>query len=448
MLPVVLTLLSLAMPARGAPPPVPRPDSRRQRDTLTPIERALTRHVDRHNAEGLELLQRLVNINSGTMNFPGVQEVGAVLRAELDALGFATRWEDGAPYHRAGHLIAERTGKGRKLLLIGHLDTVFERESPFQRFEKLDSTHARGPGVIDMKGGDVIVVQALKALKAAGALDRMSLTAVFHGDEEHAGEPQALARRALIEAAKGAAAAVAFEDGDGDPATAVAARRGSSSWLLQVTGTPAHSSQIFREDIGPGAIFEAARILQGFREKLTGDPLLTFNPGVALGGTAVSLDSAQVKGEAAGKSNVVAERMVVSGDLRTISPEKLAWARTEMRAIAAAHLPRTTAQIDFDDGYPPMPPTEGNQRLLALYDRVSRDLGYGPVGMDNPAKAGAADVSFVAGIVPMAIDGIGLAGTDDHTAKETADLAALPMQVKRAAVLLYRLGAPELRPPD
>jgi len=371
-----------------------------------------------------------------------VREVGTLLLPELDALGFATRWEDGRPYQRAGHLIATHPGPGPKILLIGHLDTVFEKDSPFQRLERVDPTHARGPGVIDMKGGDVIAIQALKALEAAGVLDRMNVTVVFHGDEEHEGEPRSLARKTLIEEARGAAAALAFEDGDGDPTNAVAARRGASSWTLTVTGTPAHSSQIFREDVGPGAIFETARILQGFRETLTGDPLLTFNPGVALGGTTVSLDDAHVKGEAAGKNNVVAEKMSVAGDLRTISPEKLEWARAQMRDIVAAHLPHTSGAIAFDDGYPPMAPTEGNKRLLALYDRVSQDLGFGPVGMDNPAKAGAADVSFVASIVPMALDGIGLAGTDDHTAKETADLSALPMQVKRAAVVMWRLAAP------
>jgi glutamate carboxypeptidase len=409
---------------------------------LSPTERAILSHVDAHNVEGLALLERLVNINSGTMNFAGVRAVGDVLRAELDGLGFATRWEDGAPYQRAGHLIAERRGPGPKLLLIGHLDTVFEPANPFQRFEKVDATRARGPGVIDMKGGDVIIVQALKALAAAGVLDRMNVVVVLHGDEEEPGEPRPLARRTLLEAAQGAAAALAFENGDGDPTTAVAARRGFSSWRLDVTGTPAHSSQIFREDVGPGAIYETARILDGFRQKLTGDPLLTFNPGVALGGTAVTLDATEVKGEAAGKTNVVAERMVVKGDLRTISAERLEWARGEMRTIVAAGLPHTRAEIHFEDGYPGMAPSEGNKRLLELYGRVSQDLGFGPVGMDNPAKAGAADVSFVAGVVPMAIDGIGLAGTDDHTGKETADLSALPMQAKRAAVLMWRLTAP------
>src|ERR1041385_294707 len=432
---LILSVLAPAMPGAQAPSG--------HRDSLVSVERALVRYADAHTAEAVALLQRVVNINSGTLNFAGVRETGAAFRAELDAPGFTTRSEDGTAYPRAGHLVAERMGTpgAPKILLIGHLDTVFEPESPFRRFERLDSTHARGPGSIDMKGGDVIVIEALKALKAAGALDRMSLTVVFHGDEEHAGEPVALARKTLIEAARGAIAAIGFEDGDGDPTDRKSTRRGSSSWLLRVTGTPAHSSQIFRADVGPGAIFETARILQGFREKLAGDPLLPFNPGVALGGTAVSLDSAAVRGDAAGKSNVVAETMVVAGDLRAISPERLAWARTTMRAIVAQNLPHTTAEVTFDDGYPPMAPSEGNRRLLALYDRVSRDLGFGPVGMDDPARAGAPGVSFVAGIVPMAIDGVGLAGTDDHTTKETADLAALPMQVKRAAVLLYRLSA-------
>lgn len=417
------------------------PPLQAQSGPVTPVERRIVAAADRLNPEGLALLERVVNINSGTMNFPGVRAVGRVFQAELDALGFTTRWEDGTPFRRAGHLVAERTGTGPRLLLIGHLDTVFEPDHPFQRFERLAGDRARGPGVLDMKGGDVVIVQALKALKAAGQLDRLSITVVLHGDEEHAGEPQSLARRALLEAARRADVAIGFEDGDGNPEHAVAARRGASGWVLTSTGTPAHSSQVFREGIGAGAIYEAARVLQGFRERLSGDPLLTFNPGLALGGTAVEVDSAQVKGSAAGKSNVVPARMVVVGDLRTISPDRLEWARNTMREVAAASLPGTSSAITFEDGYPPMAPTEGNLRLLALYDRVSRDLGAGPVTMVNPANAGAADVSFVAGIVPMAIDAVGMKGWDGHNDKETADLSKLPLQVRRAALFLHRLAA-------
>lgn len=414
-------------------------------DSLTKVERALARQAKASGNEAIALLERLVNVNSGTQNLAGVREVGRMLRAEYDALGFTTRWEDGAAFGRAGHLIAERNGTGPRVLLIGHLDTVFEPDSPFQRWERLSDSTARGPGSTDMKGGDVIMLYALKALKAAGQLDRMSITVVLTGDEESPGAPIAAARRALVEAGARAQIALGFEDGDGDPRTAVAARRGFTGWTLKVTGTPAHSSQIFRDDIGPGAIYEAARMLTEFRTQLGGDPLRTFNPGVALGGTSATLDSTGTRGVASGKSNIVAEHFVVSGDLRVISPEALADATSRMAAIAAGASPRTTATLTFDEGYPPMAPTAGNRALLAEFDRASRHLGFGPVGMDNPARAGAADVSFVAASVPQIIDGLGPGGTGGHTVNETADLRSIPIQIARTAVLLHRITRSELR---
>jgi glutamate carboxypeptidase len=407
---------------------------------LSADERGIVRYVDADNARALALLQRIVDINSGTMNLAGVRRVGDVLRAELDSLGFTTRWVEGTSFKRAGHLVAEHPGTGPKLLLIGHLDTVFEPSSPFQKFERLDDSTARGPGVIDMKGGDVIIVAALRALKQAGMLPKLNVTIVYHGDEEDAGTPLTEARRTLIDAARGASAAIGFEDGPGDPHLAVISRRGDESWTLRTTGTPAQSSQIFQKEVGAGAVYEATRVLSEFYKQLSGERYLTFNPGLALGGTAVKLDSTAIAGSAEGKSNVVAAQMTVVGDLRTISPEQLTRAKQTMQAIAAAHLPNTTAELTFDAGYPPMAPTAGNRRLLALYDRVSRDLGLWPVTAVDPSKAGAADVSFVADIVPMKIDGVGLSGHDDHTTKETADLRMLPVQTKRAALLIYRLS--------
>ena len=377
--------------------------------SLNKTERTITAAVDARNAEGLALLERLVNINSGTMNFEGVKQVGDVLRKELDALGFQTRWVDGSPFGRAGHLIAERTGVGPRLLLIGHLDTVFEPTSPFQKYEKLTDTTARGPGVIDMKGGDVIMLQAFKALKAAGALNRMSITAVFSGDEESSGRPLELARADLIAAAKKSQYAIGFEDGSGDPKTAVISRRGATNWTLKSTGIPAHSSQIFRSDVGSGAIFESARVLDEIREKLSTEQYLTFNPGYAIGGTDVRTDSTQPGGSAYGKSNVVSKDMTVFGDIRALSPEQLGKAKETMQAIAAASLPQTTSAITFNDGYPPLAPTEGNRKLLSIYDRVSLDLGMGPVVAVDPMRAGAADVSFAAPYIPMALDAVGLA---------------------------------------
>ena len=409
--------------------------------SLTSEEQALVAFVDAHNAEALALLERAVNINSGTQNFAGVRAVGKLFSAEFEALGFTTRWIDGAPFGRAGHLVAERARPGKRFLLIGHLDTVFEPDSPFQKFERLDEGRARGPGAIDMKGGDVIIVQTLKALKASGALDRMNVTVVMTGDEEASGDPQDVARAALVAAAKGVDVAIGFEDGAGDPKTAVIGRRGTTAWKLTVTGKPAHSSQIFRPDIGYGAIFEAARILEAFRVALAGEPHLTFNPALMVGGTKVDLDVTQARGSAFGKDNVIPELAIVSGDLRALSKEQFAQARKRMEEIvASSSLAQTKATIAFDEGYPPLAPTDGNRKLLALYDQASRDVGAGPVAAVDPDRAGAADVSFVAGEVPMILDGIGMMGDGGHTVHETADLSVLPSQTKRAALLLYRLS--------
>jgi glutamate carboxypeptidase len=424
----LLTALVLALPfyqASGA---------------VSPEERPLVVFIDAHNTDALALLERVVNINSGTQNFEGVREVGRVFRARLDALGFTTQWVDGAPFKRAGHLVADHPGAGPRILLIGHLDTVFEKDSPFQKFERIDERTARGPGIIDMKGGNVVMISALEALNTAGVLKGMNVIVVMTGDEEDSGDPLSAAREALVAAAKGADIAIGFEDGPADPRLAVTARRGTTQWEVRVKGTPAHSSQIFREDIGYGAVYEMARILNGFRERMAGEAHLTFNPGVLLGGTAVEFDPVQLRGTAFGKTNVVAEHAVASGDLRALSREQFEKAKRTMQEIVAASLPQTQATIRFDEGYPSMAPTAGNAKLLAMYDQASRDLGFGAVTAVSPDRAGAADVSFVAGDVKSILDGIGLMGRNDHTVNETADLATLPSQTKRAAVLLYRIS--------
>ena len=408
--------------------------------TPSSAERSIASAVDAGNAAALALLEKTVNINSGTHNFPGVRAVGDVFRQEFTSLGFTTTWVDGTAFHRAGHLIANHAGPGSRIILIGHMDTVFEKDSPFQAFKRIDEKTATGPGIIDMKGGDVIIVAALKALKSAGLLDRLNVVVVMTGDEEEAGDPHPAARAALVQAAAGAKYALGFEDGPGDPKFAVTARRGTSSWKLQVKAKPGHSSQIFRSDIGYGANYELARILDGFRRRLSVEPHLTFNPSLVLGGTAVDLDESLARGTASGKTNVIAERAVAIGDLRTLSKQQLDHARSVMKTVVSTTpLAQTEATITFADGYPGLPPMPGNAKLLAAYDRVSRDWELGTVTAVSPDRAGAADVAFITDQVPNIIDGIGLMGHDDHSPQETADLTTLPSQTKRAAILLYRL---------
>jgi glutamate carboxypeptidase len=415
------------------------PHAAAMQPSLSAVEQRLASHAEGSRKEAEALLEKVVNINSGTMNFAGVRQVGEIFAAEFKALGFRTTWIDGARFNRSGHLIAERDGRGPRVLLIGHLDTVFEADSPFQKFERLDADTARGPGIIDMKGGNVVIVYALKALAAAGALDGRAITVVMTGDEEDPGEPPALAREALFDAGKRADIAIGFENGNNNPANANISRRGFTGWTLRVKGTPAHSSQVFTDAVGAGAIYELSRILTGFYTRLSKEALLSANPGMTLGGTTVEFDAPQSRGTAFGKTNVVAEHAMVIGDLRTLSAAQLGAAKKTMNEVVGAHLPKTTAELTFDDSYPPMAPTDGNRQLLARLSEASVALGLGEITAVDPRNAGAADISFVANDVDMAIDALGLKGKADHTVDETADLRLLPVQVKRAAVLLFRL---------
>lgn len=406
----------------------------------TDTEKLIITEVDKGLAQSLTELEQVVNINSGTMNFEGVKQVGLVFKKQFEQLGFETKWLDGSEFNRAGHLVAKYGNKGPKILMIGHLDTVFSKNDAFQYFKKLNEQHIAGPGITDMKGGDVIIVAALRALKQAGVLNNVSIQVVMTGDEESSGRPLIKSKKALINGAKWADIALGFEDGDGDIGTAVVARRGSVGWTLDVTGKPAHSSQIFRDDIGFGAVFEIARILNSYRQALSGVENLTFNPGLLLGGTRLNVQEKNGEGNAFGKNNVIAQIAKASGGIRAISPQQLTDAKNVMQKITADNLAHTSAQLTFAQGYPPMAPTKGNYQLLALYNEVSQALGYGEVVAVDPRRAGAADISFAATHVKMSLDGLGVMGTGGHTKDEVADIHSLEKNTKKAALLIYRLS--------
>ena len=403
--------------------------------TLTKKEKEILKIIDKNHDESIVLLKKSVNINSGTNNLKGVREVGALFDTEFKKAGFETRWIDmPAEMKRAGHLFVKKKGtKGKRLLLIGHLDTVFEPDSPFQTWVDKDSV-AHAPGANDMKGGDVIILYALKVLMEAGALKDAQIIVALHGDEENGGDPESISRKDIIEAAKRSDYALAFETATGFGYGTVA-RRGSSGWQLKVTGKRAHSAGVFTANVGAGAIYETARILNDFYEQLP-EKYLTFNPGVIVGGSTVDVQNSV--GNASGKSNVVAETAMVNGDLRFISEEQKESARKKMKEIVAKHLPMTDATITFSDGIPSMPPTDGNYKLLAELSKVSLDLGMGEVKPWDPGMRGAGDISYVAPYI-SGIDGLGAMGRGAHSLNETIDLRTFKDLTKRAAILIYRL---------
>ncbi len=410
-----------------------------QAQKLSRTERKIVEKVKSLDEASISFLEEVVNINSGSLNKKGVKEVGTVFNQAFKEIGFQTRWIDmPEEMNRAGHLFASIDGnRGKKLLLIGHLDTVFEENSPFQSFERLNDSMAYGPGANDMKGGDVVVLFALKALADLNLLKDSSITVAFTGDEESTGKPLSISRKDLIDAGKAADIALGFENATGfDNATI--ARRGASGWQVEVQGKRAHSSGIFNERVGAGAIFEMSRILNAFYEEVRGEEYLTFNPGTLLGGTFVEYDKQTSSGEVFGKTNVVAQKAIVNGGLRFISEEQKENARAKMREIVSQNLPQTTAEIHFTDSYPAMGPTAGNEALLEQLSEVSQDLGFGPVSGYDPGRRGAADISFVANDVD-GLDGLGTMGNGAHTPQETVNLKTMNALIQRTAVLIYRL---------
>ncbi|WP_404477835.1 M20/M25/M40 family metallo-hydrolase [Novosphingobium sp. BL-52-GroH] len=409
--------------------------------TISVPERKIVAAADEGADRNLALLEKLVAQNSGTRNVEGVRKVRDMLVPEFAALGFSTKWVPMDQVGRAGHLIATHKGKAgtTRMLLIGHLDTVFEPSSPFQTTTR-EGDKLHGPGAGDDKGGVVVMLAALRAMKAAGTLARANIEVVLTGDEEAAGTPVDIARADLVAAGKRADVALDFEGLvviDGQDYGSIA-RRSAREYTITSTGQTAHSSGIFSPEVGDGAVYELARIIDSFREELP-EPNLTFNIGLVAGGATAGLSADEAQVTASGKTNVIPPIAIAKGDFRALTQEQVDRVKAKMEAIVARHLPRTDARIVFKDGYPPMAPTPGNQLLLDKLNAINADLGLARMPALDPLKRGAGDISFVAQYVD-GLAGLGPASSGDHTPEERVDLTSFPRQVKRAAVLMTRLS--------
>jgi glutamate carboxypeptidase len=407
-----------------------------QAQKLSTQEKKIIELVNKQLPQNIKLLENLVNINSGTLNTAGVKQVGEMLGSEFKNIGFTSEWVTlPDSLKRAGHLVVSKKGtKGKRLFLIGHLDTVFEPDMPANPYRKLNDSTATGQGVNDMKGGNVIIFAALQALHQLGLLKDASITAYFTGDEESAGKPSSVSRADFINRARQAEIALAFEGAQGLH-TVATGRRGSSGWQLTVRGKQAHSAGVFNNNYG--SIYEAARIINGFREQLANEKYLTFNPGIFAGGSDVAADSG--KYEVQGKTNIISPYAFVNGDLRFLTEKQKETARQKMKAIATTYnLPGTKAEITFSDGIPGMEPTAGNNKLVEVLNKVSLDMGIGETKAGDPGARGAGDISYVAQYVDC-IDGLGASGSGAHAPGETINLKQFPILVQRAAIYIYRL---------
>ena len=407
---------------------------------LTPIEQRICSQIsDQSNAQ-LRLLERLVNINSGTNNIDGVLAVGDIVEKQLNDLGFDTWWVDEPRWmHKAPTLVAQHAGTyGQKILLIGHLDTVFSMTGSFQLFKLKSSQLARGAGTLDDKGGIVVMLYALKALQAVHALDHENIIVVLTGDEEESGKPASISRQPLIRAARQSDIALDFESAV-TLDTGSIGRRGISNWLITSHGNESHSATIFQQGVGDGAIFEMARILNSMRLQFGINKDVTYNPGMIAGGTHVAFDGMDTNGTAFGKNNVVSKIAVARGDFRYLTVKEREQFKEKLSKIVKQHLPGTYSEVSYIDGIPAMAPIAANIALLHEYSHVSEDLSMGKVKVLDPALRGAGDISYVSTIEKQNLVGLGPMGLGAHSVIETVELKSIPIQTKRAALLIYRL---------
>ncbi len=391
-----LLLLFLAGCVTTQPPAEPEPLTLGLSTTETAIVDAALANED----EAIELLEEVARIPSATLNHEGIRKVGAVFARELEELGFTTRWiEVPAELNRAGHLIAEREGNsGKRLLLLGHLDTVIDGD-----WFEVEENQAKASGGEDMKGGLVIIVEALRAMHEAGTLDDHQIIVFLTGDEEEGGRPLDLRKIPIVEAAERSDVALSFEGTTRGSITV--GRRGTEQWIVEVTGETGHSAGIFRPEYGYGASYEAARIVDGFREEVAGIPNVSLNPAIVISGSDTSYDATAHKGSTSGVTNIIADRAVIEGDMRFLTPEQRLEVMQTMEAIVMnGNLPGTSAKIKWNEGYPSMPPTPGNYELARILDGVSRDLGTESITPGDPGRRGAGDVSFVASMSTRSTD--------------------------------------------
>ena len=376
-------------------------------------ERALGA-VDGAAGELLPRLRRWVEINSFTANVEGVNRMGAVLEEDFASLGmvFERRPGDGVGDHLVWRTPAWGPGG---TLLVGHHDTVFP-PGAFDFYEEAED-RVRGPGVLDMKGGLLVVRTALAALAEAGALERMRVAVVSVADEE-IGSPSS--RPLIEELARGARAALVFEAGRIDDSV-VTRRKGTGALTVTARGVAAHAGNAHAD--GVNAIWALARLIDRMQRLTDYARGVTLNVGTIQGGEA---------------KNTVPAHAECRVDLRflraTDGLELVAAVDRAAREVAA----ESGASLTITGGVsrPPLERTEASAELAALYAERARRHGLG--GGESPLVGGGSDANTVSAVGVPAIDGLGPRGRGFHTPNEYIEPATL---VPRAKALVETLLA-------
>jgi glutamate carboxypeptidase len=351
-------------------------------------------------------------VDCGTYLPSGVNQVADLVQTRLSEDGWSTDripHRPEAPSARLGDLlIATLQGElraeegGQRVLLIGHMDTVFPEGTAAERPFRIDGDRAFGPGVSDMKGGLLAGFYAVRALQAAGFRDFASITYVCNPDEE-IGSP--FSGPHILEGAKEADLCFVLE-GARENGDIVSARKGVTDLRIIIQGRAAHAG--VEPERGRSATLQAAHITIALHELNGRWPGVTLNVGVIEGGT---------------RPNVVADRCELQVDLRAPTLRSFQEALATVKLLAQTKtVPDTEVEVVPMSGFPPMEKTEATAVLVERARALAAELGF---ELQDAATGGASDANPVAGLGVPTLDGLGPIGGDDHAPGEWLDLSSV-----------------------
>jgi glutamate carboxypeptidase len=376
--------------------------------------------VERRLAAYLDELERLVNIDSGSYSADGVDRVADHVEAALLAAGARVERVEhvpgpGAP--RLGDLlVGTLDGEGPPILLIGHMDTVFDEGTAARRPFRRDGERATGPGTSDMKGGLLAGLHAIGALHAGGVRPR--ITFVANPDEE-IGSPFSTAHIRRLAPAHAAVLVLESARANGD---IVSARKGIADLELTFHGRAAHAG--VEPEKGRSAILAAAGAVAAIHGLNGRWPTVTVNSGVISGGT---------------RPNVVAAECRLEVDLRATNRPAFDAARRAIDEVAARPVvdgvQATVRELAF---HPPMERSAASARLASLARTIAAEIGF---SLQDTATGGASDANTTAELGVPTLDGLGPIGGDDHSADEWLDLGSVVPRITMLAALMARIGS-------
>ncbi len=360
----------------------------------------------------LESLKKYVNQPSGSHDREDVEKVAGMFAEDFRSMGFSTEL---IPGHRFGPVLRARIGAGnRQLMLMGHMDTVFPRDA-FVPFEDLGGGRARGSGCIDMKGGDVVMLYALKKALPRLDLEKVSVCAVLNPDEE-IGSPES--HGVIFDTARASFAALSFEPGGGDYRL-TCARKGVTSVHIACEGIPGHSGAQYK--ICASAVQALCAHITALYTLRDDDRDISFNAGLIRGGTA---------------ENVVAPFAEADCEFRYFDERYKPELMEKITALCGTErVPGVKTQIAFGASHPAIDMNEKSRKLLELALEISGEQGQKRY---HEKTGGAGDIAIAGQAGIGVLDGLGLVGEKMHTREEWVDLASLPRQIDFAAEMIVR----------